>query len=87
VVTRGTLVARRGNDPERRISAGEVVGEVAVLMEAPRAASVRATDGATEVLVIERTAFHGIARRAPELVLGLSATLAVWIAPARPDVL
>jgi CRP-like cAMP-binding protein len=87
VVTRGELAARRGSGPERLIGIGEVVGELAVLTEAPRAATVRAADGIAEVLVIDRTAFHGIARRAPELVLGLSATLAGWIAPTRPDVL
>lgn len=85
VVVRGALVARRDAD-DRRIEAGEVVGELAVLTHAPRAATVSA-DGTAEVLAIDRDAFAAAARRAPELVLGLSATLAGWLAPNRPDAL
>jgi len=47
---------------------------------------VLAPDGA-EVLAIDRATFTAAARRAPELVLGLSSTLAGWLAPNRPDVL
>jgi hypothetical protein len=39
------------------------------------------------VIEIDRATFVAAARRAPELVLGLSATLAGWLAPNRPDVL
>jgi CRP-like cAMP-binding protein len=87
VVTRGTLLARRDGTPDRRIEAGAVVGELAVLTRAPRAASVIAADGGADVLAIDRAAFAAASRRAPELVLGLSATLAGWLAPNRPDVL
>ena len=86
VVVRGTLLAHRDPSPIRRIQAGGVVGELAVLTRAPRAASV-VTEGTAEVLEIDRAAFAAAARRAPELVLGLSATLAGWLAPNRPDVL
>ncbi|HSD87796.1 MAG TPA: cyclic nucleotide-binding domain-containing protein, partial [Kofleriaceae bacterium] len=71
----------------RPIVIGEVVGELAVLTHAPRAATLVAVDGPAEVLEIDRDAFSAAARRAPELVLGLSATLAGWLAPNRPDVL
>jgi Cyclic nucleotide-binding domain len=84
IVTAGTLVARR--EGERRIEPGGVVGELAVLTHAPRSATVVAPDGA-DVVVIDRATFAAAARRAPELVLGLSATLAGWLAPNRPDVL
>ena len=87
VVTRGALLARRDGTPDRRIEAGAVVGELAVLTRAPRAASVIAADGGADVLAIDRAAFAAASRRAPELVLGLSATLAGWLAPNRPDVL
>ncbi len=56
-----------------------------MLTRAPRAASVVAE--AATVLEIDRELFLAAARRAPELVLGLSATLAGWIAPERPDIL
>jgi NTE family protein len=86
VVVEGALVARRAGAPDRRIAAGGVVGELAVLTGAPRAAAV-ASDGSARVLEIDRDAFTAATRRAPELVLGLSATLAGWLAPNRPDVL
>ena len=87
IVTQGALVAHRPPDPDRRIEPGQVVGELAVLTHAPRAATVFAAPGGAEVLSIDRSAFAAAARRAPELVLGLSATLAGWLAPNRPDVL
>jgi len=86
VVAKGTLLARRDPAPARKIEAGGVVGELAVLTHAPRAATV-VTDGPADVLEIDRETFAAAARRAPELVLGLSATLAGWLAPNRPDVL
>ncbi|MEO8699178.1 MAG: cyclic nucleotide-binding domain-containing protein [Kofleriaceae bacterium] len=86
VVTAGTLLAHREAAAPRRIELGGVVGELAVLTGAPRAATVT-SDGPAEVLEIDREAFAAASRRAPELVLGLSATLAGWLAPNRPDVL
>jgi CRP-like cAMP-binding protein len=86
VVASGTLEARRAGAPARKIDVGGVVGEVAVLTRARRAATVSAT-GPTDVLEIDRETFAAVSLRAPELVLGLSATLAGWIAPERPDVL
>jgi hypothetical protein len=87
VVTAGGLAATRDDGFDRRLAVGDVVGELAVLSHAPRAVTLSAVDGAAEVLAIDRAAFTEAARRAPELVLGLSATLAGWLAPTRPDVL
>ena len=86
VVIDGTLEAVRPGAPPRKISIGGVVGEVAVLTHAERAATVTAV-GTADVLEIHRDTFAAVAQRAPELVAGLSATLAGWIAPERPDVL
>ncbi len=86
VVTEGALVARRAGAEARRIVAGGVVGELAVLTHAKRAADVVA-DPHARVLAIDRAAFAAASRRAPELVLGLAATLAGWLASDRPDVL
>jgi CRP-like cAMP-binding protein len=83
VVVSGSLTAERGGE-SRTIGAGEVLGELAVLTQAPRAANV---SGEADVLVIDRAAFAAASRRAPELVLGLASTLAGWLAPNRPDVL
>jgi CRP-like cAMP-binding protein len=87
VVVSGSLVAHRPPHPERVIDVGGVVGELAVLSHAPRAATVRGGDAGAEVLAIDRATFTAAAQRAPELVLGLAATMASWIAPHRPDVL
>lgn len=86
IVASGKLLARRGDGPARAIGPGGVVGELAVLTQAPRAATIIA-DGPTEVLELDREAFAAAARRAPELVLGLTATLAGWLAANRPDML
>jgi len=86
VVTRGVLVAKRSGSADRRVGAGEVIGELAVLSHAPRVTTITA-DGSADVIAIDRGAFSAATRRAPELVLGLSATLAGWLAPNRPDVL
>ncbi|MDB4963920.1 MAG: cAMP protein kinase regulatory chain [Myxococcales bacterium] len=86
VVTSGTLIAQRTGVADRTIEVGGVVGELAVLTRAPRAATVIAMATA-EILEIDRATFAAASRRAPELVLGLSATLAGWLAPERPDVL
>lgn len=86
VVTDGVLVATREGVPPRRVIAGSVIGELAVLTRSPRAATVTA-DGIATVLQIDRETYAAAARRAPELVMGLSATLAGWLAPERPDVL
>ena len=84
VVAEGALLARRpGRD--RRLTPGDVVGELSVLTGAPRAATVTA-DGPAIVYEIDREAFDAAARRAPELVLGLCATLAGWLAADHPDV-
>jgi CRP-like cAMP-binding protein len=87
VVTAGALAATRAGTSERRIAIGELIGELAVLTHAPRAATLTAVGGDAEVIEIDRDTFTAAARRAPELVLGLSATLAGWLAPKRPDVL
>jgi len=86
VVAAGALSATRTGSPERRLAIGDIVGELSVLTHAPRAATLTAGDGA-EAIEIDRATFAAAARRAPELVLGLSATLAGWLAPKRPDVL
>ncbi len=83
VVIDGALVSTR-DGAERQIESGGVVGELAVLTHAPRIARVA---GDAEVLEINQPTFTAAARRAPELVLGLSATLAGWLAPNRPDLL
>jgi hypothetical protein len=86
IVMEGSLSATRPDAPSRAIVAGGVVGELAVLTHAPRAATV-AAEGAATVLELDRETFAAASRRAPELVFGLAATLAGWLSPERPDIL
>jgi hypothetical protein len=74
VVLAGTL-RLAGDDAGPPMTAGSVVGELALVDDAPRAATVVA-DGATEVLVVERPAFRAALDRWPELGLALLRTLA-----------
>ncbi len=89
VVAAGALHAVRDGAPPRLIEVGGVVGELAVLSRADRAvrAATITSIGPTELIVIRRADFATAARRAPELLLGLSATLAGWLAANRPDLL
>ncbi|MBE7450102.1 MAG: cyclic nucleotide-binding domain-containing protein [Kofleriaceae bacterium] len=57
------------------MTAGSVVGELALVDDAPRAATVIA-DEPTEVMVVERAAFAAALDRWPELGLALLRTLA-----------
>ncbi len=86
VIERGVAIAHRAGAASRRLERGAVIGELAMLTGAPRAATV-ISEGPIDVLEIDRDVFVAAARRAPELVLGLSSSLAGWLAPNRPDVL
>ena len=62
-------------EPPVRFGPGAVVGELALIDDAPRAMTVRAAT-ATEVLVVERAAFTAALARWPELGSALLRTLA-----------
>jgi hypothetical protein len=87
VVVAGTVVAERPHAPPRRVEAGGVVGELAMLSATERAATAETAPGGAELLAIDRASFATAARRAPELLLGIAASLASWLAPNRPDAL
>jgi len=72
-VITGALVAEA--DPPVPIGAGAVVGELALIDDAPHAVTVRATV-ATDLLVVERAAFTAALARWPELGGALLRTLA-----------
>jgi len=54
---------------------GDVFGEMALLTDEPRSASVRNEEGAGEVLRLERSKFFELIRREPTLVHSIAATL------------
>ncbi len=70
-----------GDTTAAPMAAGSVVGELALVDDAPRAATVVAA-GAAEVLVLERPAFVAALARWPELGLALLRTLAARMRPA-----
>ena len=74
VVASGTFRIEKGAAKLRALSAGAVVGELALLAGAPRAASVVAlTDG--KVLRIPRAEFEALLDESPELARGVIRTL------------
>src|SRR3990170_2704957 len=54
---------------------GDVFGEMALLTDEPRSATVRNEEGAGEVLRLERSKFFELIRREPTLVHSIAATL------------
>ncbi len=72
-VIRGELIAEA--DPPVRCATGTVVGELALIDDAPRALTVRAAVD-TDLLVVERAAFAAALARWPELGSALLRTLA-----------
>lgn len=80
VIVSGSLAVELGRDGARpTLGPGRVVGELALLAPAPRAATVRATS-LTEVLVIDRTTFEAARARWPDLGLALCRGLAEELA-------
>jgi CRP-like cAMP-binding protein len=76
IVVRGDLVVERDGEPVATIGAGDVVGELALLRNVPRNATVRAQSDA-DVLVLSRREFVSVLDRCPTLaqrVLGEAAT-------------
>ena len=92
VVVRGRFVVERMNEQGtmamlNEISAGEVLGEMAMLSSEPRAATVRAVRD-SDVIEVSRAAFERLAATYPELMRRLASLLAGRLrsanAPARP---
>lgn len=74
VVVRGQLEVRRPDSPPVQIGTGALVGEIALLTEAPRSADVVATEPCL-LLVIGRTALAGLMERHRKLADALARSL------------
>lgn len=75
VVVDGTLTVRRGGRKVASIGSGEVVGEMAILMDRPRTATVTA-ETAARVLVGERRSFDALLDEVPGLAKSVLKALA-----------
>jgi NTE family protein len=78
-------VVQSGPDAQERINTltrGAVLGELALLNDSPRSASIRALRD-TELLRIERTDFDALLRSEPELALGLTRVLSAQLQASR----
>jgi CRP-like cAMP-binding protein len=81
ILTEGTvrvvdLAAGGGERFIRRYSAGDHIGELAVLRDRPRAASVIAESGGVRGLVLGGEGLRAILRERPEAAMAMLATLA-----------
>ena len=90
VIVEGTVRVVRGEGDEQRIlrtyAAGDHIGELAVLRERPRAATVIADAPGVRGLAIGGAALRAILRERPEAAMAMLATLAERISdvPASP---
>ena len=71
-------------EPQRinTLTRGAVLGELALLSDSPRSASVRALRD-SELLRIDRDSFHSLLRREPELALSLTRVLSTQLQASR----
>lgn len=75
VVLKGTFVVRRNGRKVAELAAGDIVGELALLDDGPRSATVECTS-AGSVLAISRGQFRAVLDDVPLLTHKLLATLA-----------
>lgn len=76
----GVVVTRRAPDGTDRFirtyAAGDHIGELAVLRDRPRAATVRAREGGVTVLVLDGPGLRAILRERPDAAMAMLGTLA-----------
>jgi CRP/FNR family cyclic AMP-dependent transcriptional regulator len=75
VVLRGTFVVRRNGRKVAQLAAGDIAGELALLDDGPRSATVECT-GDGSVLVISRSEFKAVLDDIPKLSRKLLAAMA-----------
>ena len=79
VIVEGSVNVVRDAEPDRQIRgyvAGDHFGELAVLRDRPRAATVIANDEVVRCLVIDGQGLRAILRERPEAAMAMLATLA-----------
>lgn len=79
VVMSGWLVVERNDKEIGRIETGDVFGELSLLDEKPRYATVRATSGGVRLLRLPRGPFREALAKYPEIRIGLLLCLTNWL--------
>ena len=79
VISDGSATVRRSGRKVATLGSGAVVGELALILDRPRNASVTA-DVDTELLVLDRRAFNGLLDEVPGLAKKLLLTMATRLA-------
>ncbi len=76
LVVQGSLRVTRRGDPIARLSTGDGFGEMSLLDDLPRSATVT-TSGAVTLLAIDRPTFRSLLTQAPEIAIALLASMSV----------
>ena len=82
VIVEGATRVERDARTLRTLHAGEQIGELAILREQPRSASVVAESANVRALVIRGDALKAILRDRPEVAMGMLASLAQRLSTA-----
>ncbi|MBI3914576.1 MAG: HEAT repeat domain-containing protein [Chloroflexi bacterium] len=82
VIVEGAMRVERDGRTLRTLQAGEQIGELAILREQPRSASVVAESANVRALVIRGDALKAILRDRPEVAMGMLASLAQRLSTA-----
>ena len=80
VLLEGSADVRKGNRKRRTLGAGDFFGEIALVTDAPRTATVTATSP-LRVLVVTRRAFEGLLDHSPQIRAKVMQALADRLAP------
>ena len=82
VIVEGAVRVEKDSRTLRTLQAGEQIGELAILREQPRSASVIAESANVRALVIRGDALKAILRDRPEVAMGMLASLAQRLSTA-----
>ncbi len=79
ILVSGEVDVRQGHKLLRQLSAGDFFGEIALILDAPRSATVTAT-AEVRLLVIDRNAFRRLLRESPSIQGKVLGALALRLA-------
>jgi CRP-like cAMP-binding protein len=84
VIVDGTVRIDRGGETIRRMGAGDFVGDIALVTERPRTATVTAESDA-RLLVVGHREFHSLLDQFPSIRLSVLESMALRLRDLEPD--